>query len=81
MVIKSILENFAAKQQNDFERMAIFSDSIMHEKIKEMRDALDKFSVSGEYSEYLLVDRNFNDVTKYMNARDSYLVHNPNRNY
>lgn len=82
--VKSILEDFANKSydtQNDFERMAIFSDNFMHEKIKELREAAERFDVSGEYSDYLAVTRSFEDATKYMNARDSYITHNPNRSY
>jgi len=82
--VKSILEDFASKPhhtQNDFERMAIFNDGFMHEKIKEMREASERFNATGEYSEYLAVARNFEDATKYMNARDSYITHNPNRSY
>jgi hypothetical protein len=82
--VKSILEDFANKPhhiQNDFERMAIFTDGFMHEKIKEMREASERFDATGEYSEYLVVARNFDDVTKYMNSRDSYITHNPARSY
>ena len=80
--VESILEDFANKSrdtQNDFERMAIFTDGFMHEKIKELREAVENFT--GEYSEYLAVARNFEDMTKYMNARDSYITHNPDRSY
>jgi hypothetical protein len=82
--VKSILEYFASKPhhtQNDFERMAIFNDNFMHEKIKELREASERFNATGEYSEYLAIARNFEDATKYMNARDSYITHNPDRNY
>ena len=82
--VKSVLEDFANKPrdtQNDFERMAIFTDGFMHEKIKELREAVEKFDAPGEYSEYLAVARNFEDATKYMNSRDSYITHNPDRSY
>jgi hypothetical protein len=83
--VKSIIDGFADKSyidQNDFERMAVFSDNFMHEKIKELREASEKFDASGEYSDYLAVARSFEDATKYMNARDSYITHNPDkRNY
>ena len=82
--VESILKDFASKPhhtQNDFERMAIFFDNFMHEKIKEMREASEKFDVSGEYSEYLVVARNFDEVTRAMHARDSYITHNPDRSY
>jgi hypothetical protein len=61
--------------------MAIFNDNFMHEKIKELREAAEKFDATGEYSDYLAVARNFEDVTKYMNSRDSYITHNPDRSY
>ena len=82
--VKSILEDFANKSydaQNDFEHMAIFNDGFMHEKIKELREAAERFDATGEYSDYLDVARSFEDATKYMNARDSYITHNPDRSY
>jgi hypothetical protein len=60
---------------------AIHNDVFMREKIKEMLAALEKFSVSGDYCDYIAVSNSFDDVAKFMNARDSYMTHNPDRNY
>jgi hypothetical protein len=82
MISTDVLKKFADKQdRNDFERMAIHNDVFMREKIKEMLAALEKFSVSGDYCDYIAVSNSFDDVAKFMNARDSYMTHNPDRNY
>lgn len=80
--MSKIIKKFNVQDvKNDFERMAVFYDDFMHEKIKEMRESLDKFDASGEYSEYLRVSTNFDEITRFMNARDTYITHNPDRSY
>ena len=78
--VKTILESFESNPaRNDFERMAIFSNGYMLQSVAELRKALDAFEASCEYRDYLGISNGFDGITKYMNARDSYVVHNPRR--
>lgn len=64
---------------NEFERMAIFNDSSMKESAQKMQVALSKFIETGDFGDYLVVKSNFELITKYLNSRDSYVTHNPDR--
>jgi hypothetical protein len=78
--VKTIIESFQDNpDRNDFERMAIFSNGYMLEQVAELRKALDAFEVSCEYRDYIGISNSFYGITKYMNSRDSYIVHNPRR--
>lgn len=74
-----ILNSFSEGPKNDFERMALFQNDYMIESAKKMMSELERFIQTGEYSDYLGVSSCFYNVTKYMNARDCLITHNPDR--
>lgn len=74
-----ILNSFCVKPKNHFERMAIFSNDYMVNYANEMISNLQKFIETLEYSEYLKVASDFENLKKYMNARDAFITHNPDR--
>lgn len=77
--IGDILKMFYDGPKNDFERMALFTDDLMKETARKMQEALAQFAETGEYSDYLVVKSNFENITKYMNSRDGFMTHNPDR--
>jgi hypothetical protein len=79
IAVSKILSMFSEGSKNDFERMAMFSDDQMIVTAKKMQDELTKFIESGDYRDYLSIKNSFENITRYMNSRDAFVTHNPDR--
>lgn len=78
MTSKEIMEMFQ-NHKNHMEYMASFADSKMKECAEQVKNHLERFIETGDLKEFLEVKFDYEQMVKYMHARDMMVTHNPDR--